>query len=72
MKKEWHPSNSGPFGIININEAHLGPVVLVSEIASKEKPLDEALKPHVHDGSVPARLVNRLKDLANIKPAENL
>lgn len=72
MKKEWHPNNSGPFGLININEAHLGPMIPVSEIASEEKPLDEALKPHVHEGFVPARLVNRLKELTKIKPAENL
>lgn len=64
MSKENPIDQSGIFERINIAEAYWGPWVPVSQVATKEKPLPDALKPHIHDvkgePSVPARLVNKL------------
>ena len=67
MRKE-NPINQSviPRGI-SISEAYLGPWVPVSQVATKDKPLPNALRPHIHDvkgePSVPVRLVNRLANL---------
>lgn len=57
-------SESKTFGRINMDEAYFGAWVPVSQVETKEKPLHEALKPHINalNGKqfVPVRLVNRL------------